>query len=63
MMGHERKRGYKQHLFGSEHAVARIAETWKDIAVIVKLPVDGSGEDRNVRVYIVESPEAFRACE
>ncbi|RZS46794.1 glutamate synthase domain-containing protein 2 [Sphaerotilus mobilis] len=41
--------------FGAKHAVAGIAQSRDDVAMVVELPVDRSGVDRHVRVVGMEA--------
>ena len=48
------------HLFGSENAVARIAEARDDVPVIIELLVKGAYDDVYVRMGILQCLEALR---
>src|SRR5215470_6546874 len=48
-------------LLGAEEAVARVAQTGHDVAVVVQMAVHRRGVDLNVRMRAVEGGEPFRA--
>ena len=49
-----------QRLFSAENAVAGVAETRHDVSVVVELFVDRGAVDFNVRMFAVETFNAFR---
>src|SRR4029453_7670538 len=48
------------NLLSAEYTVARVAQPRHDVAVIVQLPVDRRGGDRELRVRLLERPDALR---
>ena len=51
-----------QNLFGSKQAIARVAQTGYDIAVLVELFVDMCHEDIYVRMRFMHGGDAFGGC-
>ena len=50
----------EQFLLGPEDPVAGIAQTWKNIGVLVQLTVQMSDIDLDIRVFFLKSLQTFR---
>lgn len=50
-----------QASLGSENPIARIAQTRQDVAMVIKLTVDGCCKDMHVRVRLAQGGHTFGA--